>query len=293
MPAALALIATLALSLTALAQPLFSSQEIAAHKARIDVITDTAARCLDDTYAEHVRFYKRWNVSKFYGDRRPDYQNREGLLRALAQYGAPASLVDELEPISCIGLTLRCLGQGFTAAGLGSTWTKIHGRLAEGQKFYGTDLQKMLRELGWKTLYWNPDPSQNQAWDEEDRRINPLKPGQSWNPVWGGHAYRYSLVLKNSDYYGIPIDDVATLVGFRSSVPDSFRRAVFFVGTAHAGYHVFPGRRGQVIEAHSMRNLDAFDNLEVSPFNPLLTGGGPRWTRTEKYRSGVIVIPPR
>ncbi|MNL19628.1 hypothetical protein D3C87_1408400 [compost metagenome] len=110
--------------------------------------------------------------------------------------------------------------------------------------------------------------------------------------VWGGHAYRYSLVMKKQNYYGLHVDDAQTLVGFDTTIPESFKKVPFFVGTAHAGYHVFPGKHGDVIEAHSMRTLNSIDNLQVSDFNPLATGGGPRWTRTEKYRSGVIAIPP-
>lgn len=157
---------------------------------------------------------------------------------------------------------------------------------------YGTDLITMLRELGWKTQYWNPDTSKNAAWDLEDQTLNPLKPGKTWNPVWGGHAYNYSQVVNKNKYYGIPVDDKVSLVNFGRQAPSSLRAAPIFVGVAHAGYHVFPGIRGQVIEAHSMRNLNSFDNLEVSDFNPLGTGGGPRWTRTEKYRSGLIAVPP-
>lgn len=284
-------LAILTTALPAFAQT-FTAAEVATHKARIGVITTTAAQCLKDTYADHGRFYQQWKVSKYYGNRRPDYQTQQGLIEALLKYNAPARLVDELEPISCIGLTLRCLGQGFEAAGMDSTWRKIHAKLAEGQKFYGTDLQKMLRELGWKVLYWNPDPAQNAAWDAEDRQLNPLKPGAVWNPVWGGHAYRLAMLQRDGTYYGVAVDDAVTLVGYKTTIPESFRRAPFFVGTAHAGYHVFPGQFGQIIEAHSMRNLDAFDNLEISPFNPLAPGGGPRWTRTEKYRSGLIAVPP-
>ena len=35
----------------------------------------------------------------------------------------------------------------------------------------------------------------------------------------------------------------------------------------------------------------ARDNIEVAPFNPLAQGGAPRWTRSEKYRSGLIAVP--
>ena len=203
----------------------------------------------------------------------------------------------ELEPISCIGLTLKCLGEGFKAAGQEKTWEKIFAKLAVNNNFYGTDLQTMLRDLGWKTMYWNPDPSQNATWDAEDIRLNPLKqvpskPKKIWMAVWGGHTLRYADVQKIGKYYGIPIDDKSTLVGFKRTQPAAFKAHPFFVGTAHAGYHVFPGRHGQIIEAHSMRELNAFDNLEVSEFNPLGTGGGPRWTKSEKYRSGVIAVPP-
>jgi hypothetical protein len=90
------------------------------------------------------------------------------------------------------------------------------------------------------------------------------------------------------------IDDKALLVNFGTSVPAQFRAVPFFVGTAHSGYHVFPGFSGRIIEAHSMRELRSMDNLEVSVFNPLdqANHGGPRWTRSEQYRSGVIVVPP-
>ena len=42
----------------------------------------------------------------------------------------------------------------------------------------------------------------------------------------------------------------------------------------------------------SARELTSIDNLEDSLFNPLEKGGGPRWTISEKYRSGLIAVPP-
>jgi len=267
-------------------------QEIRLHGQRAGVIAQTASQCLDRTYQTHLTFYKKWGVSKYYGGRRPDYATREGRIQALLNAGRPAALESQLESISCIGLTMRCLEEGFAAAGLKSTWVKIYNRLAVNNAFYGTDLQKMLRKLGWKSYYWNPDPSQNESWDAEDRRLNPLPEGRVWNPVWGGHAARYRSVMTKSDYYGIPIDNATDLVGFGDRSPAFLANVPFFVGTAHSGYHVFPGRRGTVIEAHSMRNLTSKDNLETSPFAPLAPGGGPRWTRSERYRSGVILVPP-
>jgi hypothetical protein len=255
------------------------------------VIVQTASQCLDETYRIHTEFYQRWGVSKFYGNRRAEHQTEAGRRGELRRLGKPESLINELEPMSCIGLTMRCLEQGFQAAGMATTWGRIYARLAQGNNFYGHELQLMLQDLGWQLVYWNPDPSKNESWDREDQRLNPLPRGRKWNPVWGGHALRFREVQTRGTYFKMPIDNALDLVGFGRQVPFSFQQVEFFVGIAHAGYHVFPGRRGDVIEAHSTRRLEAFDNLEFSQFNPLAPKGGPRWTRTEKYRSGVIAIP--
>lgn len=240
----------------------------------------------------------------------------------VGQESGQADLRGNLNPveqnISCVDMSRRCLQEGFKAAGLLSAFEKID-RVVLDHDVSGTEMQKALADLGWRTLYFNPDPSQNAAWDEEDRAINPIpapKPGQApktWMGSWGGHTETWSLYCdKNgnlrpgkrtggvmcSDEYPladgqpIPIDDKDLLVGFQKTVPSQFRAIPFFVGTAHSGYHVFPGYYGTVIEAHSSRSLADRDNLQVSDFNPIGHNGGPRWTRSEHYRSGVIVVPP-
>lgn len=275
---------------------LFTEAEIQAHQKNIDLIVTTASNCLDETYVDHLKFYEERKVSKYYGSRQRGYSSLKGRIRALRSYGYSAQesavIAQQQTPISCIGLTLRCLEKGFRAAGAETTWTKIYDQLKIHAKFDGTELQKMLRLLGWKILYWNPDPSQNKVWDDNDQALNPVQPGRKWMAVWGKHAYHYGRVMKEKTYYHVPIDDSTTLVGFKTAVPDSFTKIPFFIGTAHSGYHVFPGFFGKVIEGHSMRALNARSNLEVSMFNPLAPSGGPRWTKSEKYRSGIIAIPP-
>jgi hypothetical protein len=199
----------------------------------------------------------------------------------------------ELKDISCVDLTRRCLGSAFDAVGMGETWRKIDSHVRS-HGVSGVEMQKGLVDLGWESIYWNPDPSQNQAWDEEDKALNPLTPGRVWMPVWGGHHLRYLAATRRNEYYGIPIRDNRTLVGFQTQTPAVFKKVPFFVGTAHSGYHVFPGTFGQVVEGHSVRALSSKDNLEFSDFNPLDQDhhGGPKWTNSEHYRSGVIVVPP-
>lgn len=302
--ASLILLALLAASVSHSFEPTMT--EVMAYKQKSKLIHQTAAECLDVIWQEHVAFHKRWGVSKFYGDRNKSLDTPAERREALARAGAPTSLESELEPTSCIGLTRRCLAEGFRATEdrlLVEMWARLDQHVrANGVS--GVVLINGLQKLGWKILYWNPDPSQNAAWDAEDPRNLPGKPvtwnsgvknsqGQYiYNPGWGMHAMRFRDVMKSGVYYQNRIDDRSTLVNFKTQVPETFKQAPLFVGVAHSGYHVFPGFLGTVIEAHSTRPLDSIDNLERSMFNPLAPRGGPRWSRTEKYRSGVIAIPP-
>lgn len=215
-----------------------------------------------------------------------------------AEFG-PNNASFMLQNISCVDMALRCLKEGFKKADMTDTWTKVEKEVIKKNKS-GADLQKVLIDLGWKSYYWNPDTTQNATWDNEDPTLSNPPSGQSWGPAWGGHAIRWQSVNTTKEYTlgtgsaPIPIHDQTLLVNFGKNPPPSFKTIPFFVGTAHAGYHVFPGFAGYIIEAHSMRSLDSINNLEVSVFNPLNqeNRGGPRWTKDEKYRSGVIVTPP-
>jgi hypothetical protein len=270
---------------------MFTSAEISKHRASLDTFCDAASDFLDWVYADHLAFYNKWGVSKYYGNRKPEHRTRDLRIRQLRKFGKPEFLVDQQVSTACILLAMQAMERGFNATGMASTWKKINNQLKIDQKFYGTDLQIMLQQLGWKLYYWNPDPSQNAKWDADDQALNPLKPGRKWMPVWGGHALRYASAINKGTYYDAKVDNVTKLVGFGKVQPADFKNVPVFVGIAHAGYHVFPGRSGDVIEAHSMREMIAKDNIEVAPFNPLATGGAPRWTRSEKYRSGVIAVP--
>jgi hypothetical protein len=270
---------------------MFTSAEINKHRNNLDQFTKAAADFLDWVYADHIAFFKKWGVSKYYGNRKPEHKTKELRIKQLQKYGKPTSLADQQVATACILLAMQAMERGFNATGMPSTWTKINNVLKIGQKFYGTDLQLMMQQLGWKIYYWNPDPSQNAKWDKEDRQLVPLKSGRKWMAEWGGHELRYNQVMNKGSYYDARVDNKAKLVGFGKSPPASFKNARVFVGIAHAGYHVFPGRRGDVIEAHSMRTLIDPNNIESAQFNPLGKGGAPRWSPSVRYRSGLICVP--
>lgn len=263
----------------------FTPEEKAAHQRHVNTVIRVARRYLEDVWRDHLAFHRQWGVSKYYGDRSQLLNTREKRIVALQQAGAPTTLVDQLQPTSCVGLSLKGLGAGVREAGdpaLDSAWQKIQAFTRENDQD-GSALIHALQGLGWRVHYWNPAPENNAAWDAEE--VN-------WASK-GAHVWWHHTVTKNGTYYYNRVDDKTLLVGFGTRVPAEFRSAPFFLGVAHAGYHVFLGFQGEIIEGHSTRALSSVNNLERSFFNPLETGGGPRWTATEKYRSGLIALPPR
>ena len=146
---------------SAVPKNMFTSAEIKKHRDTMDVFTDAAADFLDWVYDDHLKFYAKWGVSKYYGNRKPEHKTRELRIKQLKKFGKPEFLVDQQVSTACILLAMQACERGFNAAGMPNTWKKINNQLKIDQKFYGTDLQIMLQQLGWKIYYWNPDPSQN------------------------------------------------------------------------------------------------------------------------------------
>ncbi len=275
----------------------FNEQERAQHAAGIKTILDSTDNCLRNNIEDHHAFFRKYRVSKYYGDRSSfaklpwenklyhiqDVLRRLGYSRSeiprLSQY-----IRSQMQPTSCVGLVLKCLGGGFKAAGQTELWNRIaaYARI-NGQD--GTAMQDALRKLGWRVLFWNPDTRSSSQWDSYERAKDPTNK----NRFWGYHAYRVSTVMSSSrKYLYNTVDDVRTLVNFGRNVPSEFKRVPFFVGTAHTGYHVFPGMFGNVIEGHSTRQITDGNTIESSAFNPLQEGGAPRGS----YYSGLIAVPP-
>lgn len=262
----------------------FTPSEKQRHLQTLDQLMDQSSNCLEGELKTHQDFFRRHGFSMYYGDRsqfaRMSWTERQNHLRSL---GKDPRFVEVMKPTSCIGLALQCLREGFQAADQADLWQRIAAYTRLNNQ-YGNALQKALQELGWRLVYWNPAPERNEMWDEAEKRRNPTNSDR----FWGYHAYRYLTVNRHNRYYYNFVDDKDWLVGFGTNVPRDFKQVPFFVGTAHTGYHVFPGYFGQVIEGHSTRPLTDFDTIESSPFNPLQNGGGPRG----QYRTGLMAVPP-
>lgn len=263
----------------------FSAGERAQHEANQETVLRAAASCLNQQISRHQSFFRQYGISPFYGDRstfgKLSYAGKQNYLR---QIGKNPALLSQMKPTSCVGITLTCLGQGFAAAGQNNLWAKIRSfTLLNGAD--GTAMQAGLQALGWKIFYWNPDTRRNQSWDAQERANWP----DNKDRVWGYHEENWRAVSRNSRYLYNRVDDGRSLVNFGQSTPAILRSTPFFVGTAHGGYHVFPGTSGRVIESHSTRRINDPNTMESAPFNPL---GGQAPTNGS-YKSGLIAIPAR
>lgn len=274
----------------------FTDQERQQHALAIRTVVETASQCLDADLEKQRRTFSEFGVSPFYGSRssfaKKSRQERFDQLyyifrrqnripdeaRSLAN-----RFLNLMQPTSCVGLALKCLGQGFAAANEQGLWSRIRDYVDANDQD-GTSLQNALQAIGWKILYWNPDTRQNENWDYAEQSRDP----DNRLRFWGYHEYRWNGVQRNMMYYWNRVDDASTLVNFGTRVPSSFTRLPFFVGTAHTGYHVFPGHYGQVVEGHSTREITDSQTVQSAPFNPLMDGGAPRG----QYFSGLMAVPP-
>jgi len=280
--ASLLLLATAAFSFEG--EVSFSSEEIRRHQESLNLVIEEAADCLQRDLDHHARFYQQYRISPFYGDRsefaKMTPAQKRQVLRSL---GLQPQLLSQLQPTSCVGITLKCLGSGFAKAGQQDLWAKARAFTVL-NNVDGTALQFALQKLGWKVLYWNPDTRFNERWDFNEQSKDP----QNTQRFWGYHSYRWATVRSRKLYMYNPVDDATSLVNFDRRVPQRFQAIPFWVGTAHTGYHVFAGTFGRVVEGHSTRAINDPQTVETSFFNPLEVGGGPRG----QYFSGLMAVPP-
>lgn len=263
-------------------------------------------QCLENYWKDHNQFFDsnciedeyggKKCISKYFGDRK--YSKKEGAVRsdgqplefledAIVAEGFSKDYVYTLRNISCVGMTLNCLKEGLQGTGQSEVWNKIRQHVSFDNEASGLTLQNTLNRLGWTSHYWNPAPSSlvleiSEAWDDEESEFGKSR---------GHHASRYKQVRDRGTYWFNRVDDQSAFVGFGSVAPAILNDMPFWVGTAHTGYHVFPGSFKKVIEAHSVKPITSRLNMEYGLFNPL-NGGSPMWSETERYRSGLILLPP-
>jgi hypothetical protein len=262
----------------------FSKEEVQNHLENIAALTSEAEQCLKQDFNRHQEFYKKYGISAFYGQNSAFSKLSEKEKRDfLVSKKLDPKLLEEIAGTSCIGLTLKCLERGFKITNQTDVYKKLRTFVAA-NGVDGSSLQHGLQKLGWKTLYWNPNPGKNALWDFQEKIADP----RNKKHFRGFHAENYAAAVNKKRYFLNSVDDITSLVGFESTEPALLKSVPFFVGTAHMGYHVFPGAYGVVVEGHSSRAITDEKTIESAPFNPLDNNGAP----SGRYRSGMISIPP-
>lgn len=271
----------------------FTEAEKANHARKIAPLTAEASACLNFTVNRHREFWETYQISGYYGNR-SDFAKlpRQTVVDYLNQRrpGLDANkIVDQLLPTSCVDLAMDCLKKGFEKTGQADLWDRIFRFMIKNEKD-ANSLQHALQQLGWKVLYWNGDVSQNAAWDAKEEKANPTNSDH----FYGEHSYRWKTVSTTKRYYQNYVDDFSSLVNMGTRIPEKFKAVPFWVGTAHTGYHTFPGTYGQAMEAHSIMISTSKRMVEAGPFNPMddENRGSPRGLTNGRFRSGLIAVPP-
>lgn len=181
------------------------------------------------------------------------------------------------EKSDCTIFTRSVLKDAFTAQGRAADWQKVAKKWSDldGQS-KGTTLQQALEsELGWKGVFWSPDPTH----DPESE-----------------HPVAYKQVKAKGEYYGVTVEKDKSVVGYRLAGPDmsdptklkkveteelkKLRKVHFGILSARGGRHMAVFVGGKIYEVHwdqpasSPRLIDATDLTD--------------WA----WRSGAIVMPP-
>ncbi len=265
------------------------------HEENIAKLIETTIQCLKEDLEHHRRHFGDYKISPYYGENSkfsklsPEKQLREVRSNVSTKYKNKArEILSKMEPTSCIGLVLKCLKAGFIKTNQEHIWREVRSYVRSNNND-GTSLQDALQILGWRIYYYNPDVAKSVDWDREERGADRANKER----FWGYHSYRLSTVnSKNKNYYNNTVDDISALVNFGPVSPKKLSDIPLFVGTAHTGWHVFPGVYGKIIEAHSTRSISDKKTVEESDFNPI-GGGGPNGAFSGMtYRSGLIAIPP-
>lgn len=271
----------------------FTETEKAQHIEDINEIGLYTKTCMFKAINKHRRWIKDYGISAFYGDQSSFgkiYYMRDRK-KKLQSMGKDPSLAIQMEPTSCVGFVLTCLGEGFEKAGQDKLWYRIR-RFTKKNQQTGDALIHGLQQLGWTVSYWNPKPSKNKSWDRSEGTFGALFAGSTFK---GQHEAMYNSVMRRGRYYRNKVDDRKTLVDFNKTTPNKVLEAPFFVGMSHIGFHVFAGghvtyasgkkAQGILFESHSSRKITDKKTIEMNPFNPLKI----RW----KYKSGLLAFPPK
>jgi hypothetical protein len=277
----------------------FSENEKAQHLAGISNLIQVTTDSMKDFAERHFESIDRCGLGLLFGFKSQfasmNAAKRDQYIQQNSKCAQPPRR-DEINITSCELHTNRHLEKGFEAIGQAQVFKKIDQFLANNGRT-GIALAYALTKLGWKVAYWNPDVVTPHPTPTNRRQMGATPTD---------HTVSYRLVKNQGRYYGVPV--TGWMINFDPKAPsptikqtaalEAFKKAPYFIGVAHGGFHVFPGYEGIVNESHSPYNPNNRKNIEIGKFDPLkespqglnITVGNTR--KLYHYSSGIVVLPP-
>lgn len=255
----------------------FTNAEKQLHNEKISSAVEIAKSCARsalDYQQEFGAVPEHFGFSPYYG------ANNQSDLAELLQFAEPqmsfseiSTLKERMIPVSCVGVALKCLEKGFVESDLEEIWTKVH-KFRCANRTRGIAVQHALRQLGWKTLYWN----------NGDLPKNNLK-------EVGNNDYSYGIL-------NLAVDDENGFPNTKTTVPQSLKSIPFGFGTAEDGYHVFiasTDSNGQFVTIEGSVGNEPVKLADVeseAPSGAFYQNPIGKLGVMNDYTDGIIAIPP-
>lgn len=255
----------------------FTQPEKALHDAKVAEAVGYARSCARSALEYQQEFglvQSHFGFSPYVGSNSQSYLPEEiGYVSEQLTPSQRLSLSEKMIPVSCVGVALKCLEDGFVKSGLGDIWTKIHKFRCANQS-RGSAIQHALWKLGWETVYWNNG-------EQETGRLK----------VSSG-KYTYGILDVNVDF---PEEFPDT----SKPVPSGLDNVQFGFGAAEDGFHVFiatTNDAGEFVTIEGSRgagpvlveDIASGESYAAYYQNPPGTSGV-----MTNYTDGIIAVPPR
>lgn len=209
-------------------------------------------------------------------------------------------------PSDCTEIVMEVLGDTFKQQGRSGEWTKVKKKLAtnttlrKGTGMSGLDLQAALQsELGWKAVYWAPDPNyqvpaaelSGARSDEAGYTAGIAKSKNTYLKGFQGHKKYPGLAISQSvtNYAPeAPKAGTASTTVKDTKQLDKLKKLPFGVLSAHGGFHMTLITYGKVIEVHWSMEATNANLIEQTNLENWAVGSNSGY---HYYASGAIVAP--
>lgn len=203
----------------------------------------------------------------------------------------------------CTNIVLDVLEETFTQQGRGSDWAKVKAKYmantaARGKTtLSGVDVQAALQsELGWKGIYWAPDPK----YTIPQAELVGARPDEA--SYTSGKGTYYKDFMKKG-YPGVVVDQRVTDYAPETPNPGygtastttknttqlaKLKKLPFGVLSAHGGFHMTIISYGKVIEVHWSQDAGDVNLIQETDLESWAVGPNSGY---HYYASGVIVAP--